>query len=464
MQSVNVKNEFKQLAFLSVPLIISGLIEFSSGFFGTYFLGHVSTQALAAGSLMSNVFIALMVFPWGLLNAISVIVSQHHGAKQDEAIVQTVKSALLLALALSPLAILILLTAPLLLQLLHQDPNIIAMMIPGLHAYAWGMLPDLIILTLLQYVMGLGHARLNMLFSLFWAPCNMLFVAAFIFGLWHFPKLGVAGIGWGFSVSSWLAMLVIVSYLGFSARYRKHRDYFKTIIFHSSDETDSDRKERNLKSMKHILTIGVPIGGTYLVDLVYFLIYSLMMGALGVTLLAAHQIVMQYFWMASVGCFAIGQAISVRVGHSIGANAHERIAPITSLGIVFMLFIMLGIACTYWFLPEQLVAFDLSAQPSSELLQFARTFFLIAGFSLLLQAGWISLLSTLRGMGDTHALLILSIIAEFLVGLPLAYLLAFHTPLYAKGIWLATLLDSIVFIGLATWRIRYKLATWNPAT
>jgi len=438
------KAEIKPLIWLALPLIGGGLVEFSSGFFATLMLGHVNPQALAAGSLMNMIFTTLMVLVWGMFTAVGVIVAQQYGAQNKQAIVQTVRSGLSLAVITTIPFMLFLHVVPYFLQFFNQSPELIALIKPGLVAFSWGIFPDLIILTLSQFAVGLGHARVSVLFSFVWTPFNVFFVAAFIFGLWHFPKLGVTGLGWGFTCAMWILMFVIMIYLLCAPTYKEYRQ----LLF----------KNWQLGFIKSILKIGIPMGGIYTIDLIYLLTLALLMGTFGIATLAAHQIVWQFFWQGSIICFAVGQAITVKVGHYVGGQTPERIKPVTYVGIIFMATTMFLISIIYWTLPTTLVGLDLGHRPDNEVLTLAIHFFAIAGFVQILQAGWIGLLAALRGMGDTRILMGLSAVAQYGAGLPLACLMAYGLHLQGQGLWYALILDSFVFISLAYWRLKNRLA------
>jgi MATE family multidrug resistance protein len=64
----------------------------------------------------------------------------------------------------------------------------------------------------------------------------------------------------------------------------------------------------------------------------------------------------------------------------------------------------------------------------------------------------------MRGAGDTKPTLYYTIIAQWLVRLPVGYLLAFSVGLQEQGLWIALVLLSIVQ-GLLTWR-KYRQGLW----
>ena len=74
--SKNFGSESKILLILALPLITSGIIETSIGFFSNVFLAHLSTASLAAGALVNWVFTTLMVIIWGTLSAITTLVAR----------------------------------------------------------------------------------------------------------------------------------------------------------------------------------------------------------------------------------------------------------------------------------------------------------------------------------------------------------------------------------------------------
>lgn len=443
MSKTNYLSEFRPLIRLALPLVASGIVEFSSGFVGTVLLGHVGAKELAAGTLVNAVFSTILVFLWGILNVVTVLVAQAYGARNKSNIVGVLQSGLLLSLVLSPLVMWILWHGAVLLEISHQKPEIIALAISALHAFILGILPNLINVALLQFVMGLGHVRINLYFNLLMAPLTIGLMILFIFGYWHFPYLSVAGLGWSFTAANWVMLVLFIIYLYFARDYQEYWSLF--------------REKFRWQFITSILKIGVPIGVTYIIDLVYLLILALLMGGFGIANLAAHQIIMQYFWQATIIGFAVGQAISVKIGHYVGEKEYTRLLPVTYVGTVIIIATMLCISLIFWFFPEYLVHLDLGKNPDAAVMFYAIQFFFIAGFVQILQGGWMATLAALRGLGDTRILVLLSILAEYCIGLPFAYIMAYPVGLQGRGIWLALTIDSVIFISLAAWRFHYKV-------
>jgi MATE family multidrug resistance protein len=80
-----------------------------------------------------------------------------------------------------------------------------------------------------------------------------------------------------------------------------------------------------LSLLKELLNIGLPTGVMYCLEVAFFLALTLMVGAsAGSEWMAANQVALQYMgtWMAMI--FAIAQAITVRMGHLLGAEMFIR--------------------------------------------------------------------------------------------------------------------------------------------
>ena len=84
-----------------------------------------------------------------------------------------------------------------------------------------------------------------------------------------------------------------------------------------------------------LLTIGLPVGMTMVVEAALFLVTALMVGALGPVELAAHTVAISIASVTFMVPLAISQAANVRVGYEAGAHrpAAARRAGFTAIGL-----------------------------------------------------------------------------------------------------------------------------------
>jgi MATE family multidrug resistance protein len=217
--------EVNKLMKLVIPLVLTGFIESSVGFFTTLFLAHLGTQELAAGAVVQWIFFTLMVVLWGTLCSVSILIAQKYGAKDEKGIAQVLFDGLILSLYFVIPAFLLLRNIGPILLWAGQDPETVKLAQDYMQGLSWGLVPDFIGLVLMQFLIGLGHTRTNMVFTLFWVPLNILSNYALIFGKFGFPALGMAGIGWGTTLAYWILAVVLVLYLVMATILKSFSNY-----------------------------------------------------------------------------------------------------------------------------------------------------------------------------------------------------------------------------------------------
>ncbi len=435
-------NEISALVKLTIPLILSGLVQASVGFFSTVFLAHLGTEDLAAGSIGIWIFSTLMVILWGTLTSVSVLIAQKYGAKDDKAISHVLRDGLLLALIfVIPSTLLLLNISPLLL-LLGQPAATVKLIHSYMYGLAWGLLPDLIGLVLMQFLIGLGHTRTEMVFSFVWVPINIFCNYALVFGKFGFPTLGIAGIGWGATLAYWISTLGLIIYLVLNRGYRHYFQY----MWHLNHPN----------FLKELFQIGLPMGTMYSIEIGFFLVLTLLMGYFGYQAMAANQIALQYLGQLSVVTFSIAQAVTVRMGHTLGAQEPWLANRAAYLGILIAIIFMGFVALFYWFYPEVLIAldFNVTQKGNAEIVSFAIQFLALSALFQLFESVRITLFGALRGLKDTSFTLFTSIISFWFVALPLGYVLAKFLHLQGAGLWWGMTVGAASGAVLLFWRFQ----------
>jgi MATE family multidrug resistance protein len=422
-RSIFSVKEIKILLILALPLVITGLIEASVGFTSTLMVANLGHYQLAALGLVSNLFTTLMVVIWGILSATSVLVSQYHGANNQSAVARVFRDSILLSLILSiPAMVLLWIVSPILL-LFGQPPAIVTLTTHYLHALAFAMIPDFTGIVMLQFVMGLGHTRVNLLFSLLWVPATILCNYVFIYGKWGIPAFGIAGIGWGTTVSFWITTLILAVYLYLDHNYRPYLDNAAT------------KNERS--RLKELFKVGVPLGGMFCIEVSFFMVLALLMGHISLESLAANQITLQFVSQFTVVSFSLAQAITVRMGHTIGAKDIAAAERAGYMGIIIGLVFMCLIAMLYWFFPSLLIAIDIKIHDPANitLVHLAKRFMMLAALFQLFEIVRITTFGALRSLRDTKFTMLISSVMFWGIALPCGYLLAFKIHWQGMGLW-----------------------------
>lgn len=439
------KDNFYPLLLLAIPLAVTGLLQSSTYFFETMFLAHLSHEVLAAGAIVGWLFGTFVVILIGILSSINILVAHKHGAKDTEGISLVVRDGVWLAVLLSiPSFILFWYLSPIFL-VLGQSATVVALSEQYLHALAWGVLPYMIMFALLEFIVGLGNARVLLVFNLISMALTIFFSYALIFGKFNFPALGIAGAGWGSTISYCISVILLVIYVVINKNYRSYLHH----LF----------KLTNKSYLSELFKIGAPMGLMYCVEVGFFFALTLISGVLSSQLLAANQIAMQYLGTLTSVVFSIAQAITVRMGHLIGAKEVRSAERASYVGISLAVFFMMIVAIIYWSIPSILISidFDVNDAENLELVHLATQLLAIAALFQLFEAMRISLFGALRAIKDTRFTLYISIISFWGIALPLGYLLATHYKMGGPGLWWGMVLGAGFSVILLFWRFKYKI-------
>lgn len=444
-----VKQDLLPLLKLAIPLILTNVVQSSLPFIETIFLSRLGEDTLAAGALVSWLFATMIVIIFGTFSAINILIAHQHGAKNDAAIIHILRDGLLLALLFSgPTFLLFWKISPLLL-ILGQSEKLASLATLYLHALAFGLFPKFILIVLFEFVLGLGHSRVIMKVTILSIPIYILFSYAFIFGKFGLPALGIAGAGWGMTVSDWIISTSCFILLFLSKTYKP----YITSIFNL-------KKPFNLWEILHL---GLPMGIMYCFEVAFFFAVTLVMGVIGVQALAANQITMQYLGPFAGIIFCIAQAITVRMGHQIGANEKLEAKRTAKIGIALSSIFMVVIALFYWTIPKLLISvdFDIHNPNYFETVTLATSFFYIAALFQIIESIRIALFGVLRALKDTKFTLLTSIISFWLIALPFGYTLAKYFSIGGAGLWWGMCFGAGVNVLLLGYRYKSKMNRLN---
>src|SRR5579885_1086692 len=420
----SIKSEIKDTLSLSIPLVASQLIYACSGFIGTAMVAHLGQDALAASVLVSMIWMSLSVFFFGVLNSISVLVSHQFGANNDKAISEIMGQAFILGVIVTIVMILLLCSMPFFLRFTAQPAEVMKLAIQYMHALLW-TIPGLVVLIICeQFLAGANRAKLVLRISLLVVPIEIPLIYLLIFGKFGLPACGVAGIGYGFATTYSIVAICLTCYLV------KSRYYQRFGIFNSIRRIDLHR-------LMELIRVGLPMGCMHVIEVSTFAVATFWIARFGTTMLAAHQIVMQYLGFAITLVFAMSQAVTVRVGHAVGKQDITGIRLAIYVGMLLNFICILMVAIAFNLFPHFFLRLDMDINNSSNalLMRDASVLLAIGGILMLFDNFRIIGFGALRGLKDTKFPMYSSFVAFWVIGLSLAYLFGFNFALNGSGIW-----------------------------
>ena len=402
---------------LALPVVLAQVGLMAMGVVDTLMVGRVSAVALAAVALGNLYFVTLIVPASGTLMVLDPVVAQAVGARDHEGMARGIQRGFLLALALSVPFSIALLPVRYIFILLHQP----AVLVPIASSYVLisilGVVPFLAFVVLRQSLQAMGKMRVLLVVILFANLLNAFLNWVFVYGHLGSPAMGAPGSAWATFVARWMMMFLL---LGFGWRS------LRPAILPWRRET------LHLAPLRAMLMLGIPIGLQQALEFGAFAAIGVLMGVLGTTEMAAHQIAINLASLTFMVPLGVGAAAAVRVGHAAGAGDAEAARESARAALVCGVGFMVCAAVILLLVPGAIAAQYTSELPVAAL---AATLIPIAGVFQVFDGIQAVCAGVLRGLGDTRAPFVINLAGFWLAGLPVSVGLGFHTKLGAAGLW-----------------------------
>lgn len=310
----------RQLFHFAWPVLIAQIAVMANGVIDTLMAGHLSALDLAAVGVGASIYATVFVSAMGVLLALTPVVAHHYGAGRYAEIGADVRQSAWLALLLSLLASALLHYPDPFLQFSRLTPELEIKVRAYLQGAAWGVPGSLFFRVYYGFATGIGQPRAVMMFNLggvlLKIPLNWLLM----YGHFGLPVLGSAGCGWSSAIVSWTVMLAAWIWC------RSNSEYAGYGVFARFDPPRP-------KALLELLKLGLPMGGTFLVDVTAFTFMALFIARLGPAVSAAHQVAASVTIFVFMIPMSLGHATGVLVGQALGAGDHVRARRAGLLGV-----------------------------------------------------------------------------------------------------------------------------------
>ncbi|WP_298189296.1 MATE family efflux transporter [uncultured Pseudomonas sp.] len=417
------RTELCSLLKLATPIIIAQLANTAMGFVDTVMAGRVSPQDLAAVALGNSIWIPVFLLMTGILLATTPKVAQRFGSGAHSEIGPLVRQALWLALAVSIVAAVMLWNAEIILTLMNVDPVLIEPAMGYLRAVACGFPAVALYYVLRCFSDGLGHTRPSMVIGLCGLALNIPLNYIFIYGKLGLPAMGGVGCGWATGL---VMVFMFVSMLW----------WVKWAPFYQSSKIFSHFENPHWPLLKRLLSVGLPIGIAVFAESSIFAVIALLIGGLGATVVAGHQIALNFSSMVFMIPYSLGMAATVRVGQALGRGEPREARFAAGVSMVAAL----GYACLSASL-MLLLREDIAQiyTPDKTVIVVATTLLVYSALFQFSDAIQVTAAGALRGYQDTRVTMILTLFAYWGIGLPVGYVLGltdwFGQPSGPSGLW-----------------------------
>jgi len=409
---------YKRLKEIAFPISMQNLLASSLSFIDTLMIGQLGVNQIAGVGLGNQIYFLISLLFFGVSSGAAIFISQYWGAGNKDGIQKSLGISLVVSLlASSVFAILSIFTPRFLIGLFTDNLPVIKVGESYLKIVGISYLFSAVSLVTSTTMRSTGNTKTPLYISLISLSFNALFNYFLIFGIWIFPKWGVAGA----AVSTTFARLLEMVLLLVIAHKKNSpaKIIFKKAILGLKKDF---RKVFFKTSLPVILNECFwSLGMT-----VYKVVYAHM----GIDVLASINISESIQNLFFVFLMSIGNAVAIIVGITIGKKKYEQAQTyaIWSLqtaiiaGIFFggLMAILSPIIPRVFNIPE-----NITRMTTLSLL-------FVSLLTPLKAANMTIIVGILRSGGDTKFSLFTEMSGVWLVGVPIAFIsgLIFHLPIY----------------------------------
>ncbi len=392
-------------------------------------LGETALAGVGIGSYANFMAVAIVI---GLSTGVQAMVARRKGEGRMERAAVPLNGGLLLAVLLGvPLTIAFLFFAPEVLAILNNDPEVREVAVPYFQARILAVLAIGFNFSFRGYWNGINQSGTYMRTLVIMHVCNVAISYCLIFGKLGLPEMGATGAGLGTSISLYIGTLI---YLFLTLRHGRAHGFL-----HGFPDRETMRTMVRLSVPNSLQQLFFAAGITALFWII---------GLVGTEELAVGHVLISLVLFLILPAIGLGIAATSLVSQALGRGDPEDAYRWgwDVYKVTFIMLVLLGMPM--WIAPDLVLSLFVH---EPELLDLGRLPLRITGFGICIDALSIVMMQSLLGAGANRAVLGVSLFTQWVIFLPVAYLIG---PVLGWGllaIWLAQIGQRAISGGIFAW-------------
>jgi putative MATE family efflux protein len=423
----------KSLGRLAIPIVIANLLQAGYQLVDAFWVGRLGGYAVASVAVSTPVVFLSMALGLGFAMAGSILIAQYFGARNAPMVNHIAAQTLLLVVVISvALAIAGWLLSPFFLRLLHVSTDVYDNALGFLRVSFIGLIFNFSFFVFQSIMRGVGNVTMPVYIVLGTVILNFALDPLLIFGWGPVAGQGVMG-----AALATLATQSIACIIGF------------VILFRGKHGVHVTRKDfmPDMKHIKKAFSIGLPASIEQSMRALGLMVMTFLIAGFGTTTVAIYGAGSNILQVVLIPAMGLSMAISTLAGQNIGAGNVQRAAKVAKLGASLGFGILTAIGIVIYFTATPLVSFFVP--DDAAVIKGGANFLRIMCLSWGFMGLQLSLTGVLRASGNMVTAMVLTLVSQWVLQFPLAYILSHHGNLGADGIWWAFPVSNII-IALVT--------------
>lgn len=434
---------FRSLVTLAVPLILANVLQAMYQLIDAFWVGRLGGNAVAAVSVSFPVMFLSISLGIGFAIAGSTLIAQYFGAKDhasvDHVAAQTIVMIVLISIVLGVAGYAL---SPLFLRTIGVAPEVYGGALAFMRVSFVGMVFNFAFFMFQSILRGVGEVKLPVYIVLGTVILNFGLDPLFIYGYGPIAGHGVAGAAIATVGTQSIAAIIGITIL-LRGKYHVH--------LHLND------LRPDWVYIKRAFFLGLPASIEQSARALGLTVMTFLITSFGTVSLAAYGMGSNVLMVVMIPAMGLSMAIATLVGQNIGAGNMDRAARIAKLGS-FIGFIALEVfGVIVFFTGRQIVAFFVPTD--ANVIEAGGYFLSIMSLSWGLIGLQFCLFGVLRAAGNMVMTMTLTLVSQWVLQFPIAYVLSKHTAMGIDGIWWSIPISNVV-MGIITVLV-YAKGDWK---
>ncbi|TMW65198.1 hypothetical protein Poli38472_009365 [Pythium oligandrum] len=404
---VDLKSEFWQLTSMSLQVSLSTFARMALESVDSAFLGHISSEALAASSLAIVWTNVPLMAVWSGTAPITTLCGQAWGAKNGELAGIWLQMGLVITSILMIPIFIWYWSVGIVLESSTDDEQVVELGIRFARIVSFSIWPALIYACVRLYFQAMGIVAPTTVVGTVSLGVSVTANYVLIYGAWGWGGMGFDGSPLATVIASWFQPIALISY---AVLYKK---------MHLQAWGGWDFKTFTPERIKTFLRIAGPVASNSLVSSLANSAMALIAAKLGSDVIAANAVISGLWGVLWALFWGFGCATQVRVANHLGANRPRAAKKVGLLGFgcTTAWVLLLGIGASI--LRHRLFYLYTTDDDLLNLCMLVQPIF-ICGF--MIESLEILTSSILTAMGEVNVTAWASLLATWFIELPLAYI------------------------------------------
>lgn len=420
---------------LALPIIGAMASQNVINLVDTAMVGSLGVEALAAVGMSSFVSFMAISFVMGMSSGVQAMCARWRGAGRDAEVAVPLNGGLLLSVLFTvPVSALVIALVPSILGAVAPEPKVAELGTAYLSMRLLGMTAVGMNFSFRGFWNAIDMSRLYMVTLLGMHAVNIFLNWVLIYGHLGAPALGVRGAGLANAISTYFGTAMYVS---LAWRHGRRRGFLRGLP--------------SRESMRTMLAVSLPAGLQQFLFAAGMMAMFWIIALVGTKEVAASNVLINIMLVTILPSIGFGLATATLVGQALGADERRearRWAWRVSF-VAVLVVVAISLPALVW--PDLILAPFLHDPATRAIavwpLRIAAIFAPVETLSAVLMNAHL-------GAGSARRVLVISVVTQWFLYLPLAYLIGPVLGMGLTAIWLLQGVCRLLTVGVFTWSWR----------